>query len=179
MLTTERLRLRQWMEEDLPAFAELNADAKVMEHFPKTLSREESDQFAFRIQVHFDNHGFGLWAVELPSVAPFIGFVGLSVPSFEAHFTPCVEVGWRIAHKYWNNGFATEGAQAAINYGFSELGLTEIVSFTATSNLPSRRVMEKLGMSHDENKDFQHPNLSAGHPLRPHVLYRLQNPGLP
>lgn len=173
LLRAERLILREWRDDDLPAFASLNADPRVAEFLPKTLTRNESDQMAARIRAHFDEHGFGLWAVEVPDVAPFIGFVGLAVPKFEAHFTPSVEVGWRIAHPYWNNGYATEGARAAVSHGFSELGLTEIVSFTVPQNLASRRVMEKIGMSHDPNDDFDHPLLAEGHPLRRHVLYRL------
>jgi RimJ/RimL family protein N-acetyltransferase len=173
-LPTERLLLRDWRSKDLPAFAELNADPQVMEHFSKTLSREESDLFASRIQEHFDKHGFGLWAIELSGVAPFIGFVGLSMPKFEAHFTPCVEVGWRIALSHWNNGYATEGALAAVSYGFAELALAEIVSFTVPNNRSSRRVMEKLGMTHDTSDNFEHPRFPEGHKLRRHVLYRLQ-----
>lgn len=174
-LCTERLVLREWRDNDFPAFADLNADPRVMERLPKTLTRTESDQFASRIRAHFDEHGFGLWAVEVPDVAPFIGFVGLAVPRFDAHFTPCVEVGWRIAFSYWNKGFATEGARAAVAYGFSRLSLPEIVSLTVPHNVASRRVMEKLGMSHDPSDDFDHPMLAEGHPLRRHVLYRLKN----
>jgi RimJ/RimL family protein N-acetyltransferase len=174
-LRTERLILREWPEDDLPAFADLNADLRVMEHFPKTLTRSESDDMASRIRAHFDVHGFGLWAVDIPNVAPFVGFVGLAVPRFDAHFTPNVEVGWRISYSHWNNGYATEGAQAAVSYAFSELGLPEIVSLTVPANVASRRVMEKLGMSHHAGDDFDHPALPDGHALRRHVLYRLKN----
>jgi RimJ/RimL family protein N-acetyltransferase len=144
-----------------------------MAHFPATLSREESDPLAARIEAHFDQHGFGLWAVEVPDVAPFAGFVGLSVPRFEAHFTPCVEIGWRLAAEHWGKGYATEGARAVLAFGFETLQLGEIVSFTTTGNLPSRRVMEKIGMTHDPADDFDHPASPAGHPLRRHVLYRV------
>jgi ribosomal-protein-alanine N-acetyltransferase len=171
----ERLLLRDWRTDDFRAFADLNADPRVMEHFPKTLTQTESDELASRIGAHFDERGFGLWAVEIPGVAPFIGFIGLAVPEFDAHFTPCVEVGWRIACAHWNHGYATEGARAAVSYGFSQLGLSEIVSFTVPRNVASRRVMEKLGMSHDASDDFDHPKLKEGHRLRRHVLYRLQN----
>jgi len=173
-LRTERLILREWRDEDLAAFADLGADARVMEHFPQTLTRSESDQLASFIRTHFSEHGFGLWAVEVPEVAPFVGFVGLSMPKFDAHFTPCVEVGWRIAHSHWNKGYATEGARAAVSFGFSRLGLAEIVSFAVPGNLASLRVMEKLGMTHDPKDDFDHPKLAEGHPHRRHVLYRLK-----
>jgi RimJ/RimL family protein N-acetyltransferase len=144
-----------------------------MQHFPGVLSREESDALATRIESSFEQKGFGLWAVTVPNLAPFIGFVGLAVPRFEAHFTPCVEIGWRIAAKYWNRGYASEAAQASLKFGFETLPLEEIVSFTVPGNLPSRRVMEKIGMSHDSADDFDHPSLPAGHPLRRHVLYRI------
>jgi RimJ/RimL family protein N-acetyltransferase len=151
----------------------LNADPRVMEHFPAPLSSEESDALVARIEAHFDQRGFGLWAVEVPDVAPFVGFVGLSVPRFEAHFTPCVEIGWRLAAEHWGKGYATEGARAVLAFGFETLALAEIVSFTTTGNVPSRRVMEKIGMTHDPADDFDHPALPAGHPLRRHVLYRI------
>jgi RimJ/RimL family protein N-acetyltransferase len=148
-----------------------------MAHFPATLSREESNTLAARIEAHFDQHGFGLWAVEVSDVAPFAGFVGLSVPRFEAHFTPCVEIGWRLAVEHWGKGYATEGARAVLAFGFETLHLEEIVSFTTTGNLPSRRVMEKIGMTHDPADDFDHPGLPDGHPLRRHVLYRIARRG--
>jgi ribosomal-protein-alanine N-acetyltransferase len=173
-LPAERLVLREWRDEDLVAFADLNADPRVMEHFPAALTRAESDEFAARIRGHFDEHGFGLWAVEVAGVAPFVGFVGLAVPRFEAHFTPCVEVGWRLAHAHWRKSYATEGARAAVSHGFSELGLTEIVAMTVPKNVASRRVMEKLGMAQDPRDDFDHPRLQEGHPHRRHVLYRLR-----
>ena len=151
----------------------MNADPRVMEHFPAALSRVESDALAARIDEHFAGHGFGLWAVEIPGVAPFAGFVGLSVPGFQAHFTPCVEVGWRLAADHWGGGYATEGARAALAFGFDALELDEIVSFTTAGNLPSRRVMHRIGMRHDTGDDFDHPALPDGHPLRRHVLYRI------
>ena len=172
-LLTERLRLRRWRPGDRAPFAALNADPRVMEYFPAPLSSEESDDLAARIEAHFDARGFGLWAVEAPGVAPFVGFVGLSVPGFEAHFTPCVEIGWRLAAEHWGKGYAAEGARAALAFGFETLRLEEIVSFTATGNLPSRRVMERIGMTHDPADDFDHPALPEGHPLRRHVLYRI------
>jgi RimJ/RimL family protein N-acetyltransferase len=160
-------------------FAALNADPKVMEHFPAVLSREESDMLAGRIEAHFTQHGFGLWAVEIPAVTPFAGYIGFSVPSFEARFTPCVEIGWRLAVQHWGRGFATEGARAVMGMGFQTLALREIVSFTTPGNFRSRRVMERIGMNYDPADDFDHPALPAGHPLRRHVLYRIANPLLP
>jgi RimJ/RimL family protein N-acetyltransferase len=154
----------------------MNADPVVMRHFPAVLSRAASDCLAEHIEEHFATRGFGLWAVEIPGLVEFAGFVGLSVPGFVAHFTPCVEIGWRLARNYWGQGFATEAAHAAMAVGFEQLGLQQIVSFTATGNLPSRRVMEKLRMTHDPLDDFEHPALPPGHPLRPHVLYRRRRP---
>ena len=173
-LRTTRLWLRQWRESDLEPFAQLNADPRVMQHFPATLTRAESDALAARIRDHFDRHGFGLWAVEVSGVAPFVGFVGLAVPAFPAHFTPCVEVGWRLAAPHWGHGYATEGAQAALTAAFDHVGLLEVVSFTVPANRPSRRVMERLGLQHDPADDFDHPLLPTGHPLRRHVLYRMR-----
>jgi RimJ/RimL family protein N-acetyltransferase len=173
-MQTERLILREWKDSDLPVFAELNADPQVMEYFPKRLSREESDARAASICEHFERHGFGLWAIEVRDEASFIGFTGLNVPQFTTDFTPCVEVGWRLHRDYWGRGFATEAAQAAIQFGFEQLGLNEILSYTVPANLRSRRVMERLGMTHDPSGDFDHPLLPESHPLRRHVLYRLR-----
>ena len=172
-ITTPHLRLRPWRDEDLTPFAALNADPRVMEHFPKTLSRAESDAMAARIRDHFAARGFGLWAVEVPGVVGFIGFVGLAVPTFEAHFTPCVEIGWRLAWEHWGRGYATAAADAAVAHAFGPLGLGEVVAFTVPANRRSRHVMERLGMRRSPADDFEHPNLPKGHPLRPHVLYRL------
>jgi len=175
-LTTKRLRLRLWRDEDLPAFAALNSDPRVMQYMPKLLDRAESDAFAERIKENFARTGFGLWAVEVTGTADFIGFTGLSVPRFEAHFTPCVEIGWRLAFDYWGHGYATEAACASRDYGFSQLGLREIVSFTVTANQRSRKVMERIGMTHSSADDFEHPLLPEGHRCRHHVLYRLVRP---
>jgi RimJ/RimL family protein N-acetyltransferase len=176
-LRTERLYLRRWRLADRAPFATLNADPQVMEYLPTPLSPQDSDALAARIEAHFEQHGFGLWAVEVAGSTPFAGFIGLSTPRFEAHFTPCVEIGWRLARAHWGRGFATEGARAALAFGFETLGLAEIVSFTVPENLQSRRVMEKLGMSHDPRDDFDHPLLPEGHRLRRHVLYRSARPG--
>jgi RimJ/RimL family protein N-acetyltransferase len=175
-LQTSRLRLRPWRDEDLDPFAELNADPRVMEFFPSTLDRGESDALVLRIRDHFARRGFGQWAVEVPGVADFIGFVGLSVPRFEANFTPCVEIGWRLAREHWGQGYATEAARAALEFGFRDLALEEIVSFTTTANLRSRAVMERIGMTRTPADDFDHPAIPEGHPLRRHVLYRARRP---
>jgi RimJ/RimL family protein N-acetyltransferase len=175
-LRTDRLLLRRWRPDDRPAFARLNSDARVVEYLVGALSRQESDALADRIEAHFEQHGFGLWAVEVPGITPFAGFIGLAIPRFEAHFTPCVEIGWRLDAAHWNRGYATEGARAALQFGFESLQLKEIVSFTAEANVRSRRVMEKLGMTRAPGDDFDHPRLPAGHPLRRHVLYRFLSP---
>ena len=171
MIETPRLVLRAWNDADLAPFAELNADPEVMEHLPAILTRDESDAFAARIRAAMAERGFGLWAVEEKGGAPFVGFVGLSVPRFTAAFTPCVEVGWRLARAHWGKGYATEAARAALEAGFERFGLAEIVSFTVPANVRSRRVMERLGMRLDGA--FDHPSLAEGHPLRRHVLYRI------
>lgn len=168
-LRTERLLLRRWRETDLEPFAALNADADVMAHFPMVLSRRESDALAERADSLFDEHGFGLWAVE--ASGEFVGFTGLSIPRFEAPFLPSIEVGWRLARDVWGHGYATEAARAALAVGFGEHGLREIVSFTAATNVRSQRVMERLGMMRDGA--FDHPALPLESPLRRHVLYRL------
>ena len=178
MLETGRLLLRRWKDSDREPFAEMNADPRVMEFFPGCLSREESDRFMDRIETHFDNHGFGLFAAELKAEAKLIGFIGLYVATFQAHFTPAVEIGWRIATPYWNRGLATEGSQKVVEFGFERLHLDNIVSFTVPENVASRRLMEKLGMTYNPADDFDHPKLPEGHRLRRHVLYRLRNPNL-
>lgn len=154
----------------------MNADPRVMEFFPDTLTREESDQFIENIEAHFDNRGFGLFATELKEGSALIGFIGLHVASFQAHFTPCVEIGWRIATPYWGKGLATEGSREVIRFAFERLKLESLVSFTVPENVASRRLMEKLGMTHDPAENFDHPKLPPGHRLRRHVLYRLRNP---
>jgi ribosomal-protein-alanine N-acetyltransferase len=176
VLRTERLILREWRPEDREPFAALNADPRVMECMPALLPRAQSDALARRSEQHFATHGFGPWAVEVPGVAPFIGFVGLSVPAFKAHFTPCVEIGWRLAAEYWGHGYATEAALAGARYAFEELDMTQLVSFTTPQNIRSRAVMRRIGMTHDEAEDFDHPRLPPGHRLRRHVLYRLTPP---
>jgi ribosomal-protein-alanine N-acetyltransferase len=166
------LVLRQWRTEDREAFAAMNADPVVMRHFPATLTREQSDALVDRIASGFAAHAYGLWAVEVPDVAPFAGFIGLMDVPFEAHFTPAVEVGWRLARAHWGKGYAPEGAAAALDYAFGPVGLPAVVSITTPANLPSRRVMEKLGMHRDPADDFDHPRVVEA-ALRRSVLYRL------
>lgn len=173
-LETERLILRRWRVADREPFARMNGDAAVMEFFPGALSRAESDQMVERIESHFNQHGFGLWAAELRETGEFMGFIGLAIPRFEASFTPCVEIGWRLAPEFWGRGLATEGTRAVVRHAFEVLALPALVSFTVPANVRSRRVMERLGMNRDAQEDFDHPMLAAGHLLRRHVLYRLK-----
>lgn len=178
-VATDRLLLRQWRDSDREPFARLNADPLVMEHFPAPLTREESDRLVERIQSRFDTRGWSLWAVEVRSSAEFIGFIGLSAVAETMPFHPAVEVGWRLAAGSWGQGYATEGARAALDTGFERLGLAEIVSFTATGNRRSRAVMERLGMAL-EPAPFAHPGLPEGHRLREQCLYRItRNDALP
>jgi RimJ/RimL family protein N-acetyltransferase len=172
-IRTERLVLRRWLPRDRGPFAAMNADPEVMAHFPALLSREASDALVERIEAGFDQHGFGLWAVEVRSAGAFIGFTGLAVPGFEAAFMPAVEIGWRLQRSAWGQGYATEAARAALAVAFDEIGLREVVSFTSTVNERSRAVMHRLGMAHDPADDFDHPRVPPGSTLRRHVLYRL------
>lgn len=172
-LETARLLLRQWSDADLEPFAAINADPRVMEHFPAPLNRAESDRLAARWRGMFAEKGLGMWAVAEKGGAPFIGFVGLSIPAFAAAFTPCIEVGWRLGREWWGRGYATEAAVAALDFGFDTLGREEIVAYTAVGNRRSRAVMERLGMTRDPADDFVHPLLPDDEPLRFHVLYRL------
>lgn len=170
---TDRLRLRPWRDSDLEPFAALNADPQVMRWFPSTLTRRQSNDLADRIRTRMEADGFGMWAVEITGVAPFIGFVGLARVTFEAGFTPAVEIGWRLARAHWGRGYAPEAARASLAFAFDHLGLSEVVSFTAVDNHPSRRVMDKSGLLHHPAEDFEHPRVPMGHPLRRHVLYRI------
>ena len=176
VIVTPRLRLRTWRASDLEPFAAMNADPVVMEHFPQRLDRDETHAMVERIERFLSRNSYGLWAVEVPGVAEFIGYVGLNVPTFEAAFTPCVEIGWRLAADHWGKGYATEAAHAVLDYGFGTLGLREIVSFTVPANVRSRAVMRRIGMTHDPVEEFDHSRIPAGHPLRRHVLYRLTAP---
>ena len=175
MIKSDRLLLRRWQPSDYEPFAALNADSEVMRYFPMMLSRAESDEMINRIEAHHEAHGFGFWAVELQPSGEFMGMIGLSIPNFRSHFTPTVEIGWRLAQEFWGHGYATEGAKACLDYGFERLQLSEIVSFTATVNHRSMAVMKRLGMTTDEAENFDHPNLPLGHVLQPHVLYRIRS----
>ncbi|MFZ5890260.1 MAG: GNAT family N-acetyltransferase [Myxococcota bacterium] len=170
---TQRLILRPFRESDRDSFARLNADARVMQHFPSTLTRSESDALIDAVRQHFETRGFGPWAIELLHDDGCIGAAGLAVPSFDSHFTPCVEIAWRLAAEHWGRGYAQEAARAALHTAFVHLELKQVVSFTPTSNERSCRVMQRLGMHRDPNEDFDHPRVPPGHPLRRHVLYRL------
>ena len=177
-LYTKRLILRKWENEDLLIFANMNKDLRVMEFFPSVLSEKESNLIAQKIIKELQEKEYGLWAVELKETSSFIGFVGLHQVDFVAPFTPCIEIAWRIAFDYWRKGYAYEAASKVIDYAFDILKLKEIVSFTTVSNIRSRKLMEKLKMTHDKKDDFDHPKLSKNHPLHKHVLYRLKNPNI-
>ena len=172
-LTTTRLVLRQWRRADLEPFAALNADPTVMEFMPSLLTREQSAKFIEGAAADLERRGFGLWAVEERASGAFAGCVGLNVPSFEAPFTPCVEILWRLAASFWGRGFATEAARGCLGLGFGALDLGEVVAFTVPRNTRSLAVMERLGMRRDAGGDFAHPRLAPQHPLSRHVLYRL------
>jgi ribosomal-protein-alanine N-acetyltransferase len=171
LFETERLGFREWLPKDAESFAALNADSVVMEYFPKPLTREETDAFIARISESFRTDGFGLYAVEEKKSGDFIGFIGFSRPRFEEFFTPCIEIGWRLAKEFWDKGYATEGAKGCLDHSFQVLGFQEVYSFTATTNLRSERIMQKIGMDHIGF--FDHPNLAEGHVLRPHTLYKI------
>jgi RimJ/RimL family protein N-acetyltransferase len=175
VLTTDRLLLRRWHESDRAAFAALNADPEVMRYFPSTRTRAESDALVDRLDAAIEADGFGLWAVERRDSGAFVGFVGLSRPTFDPALVGQVEIGWRLAREAWGQGVATEAAREVVRFAFDPSGadLPALVSFTAATNEPSRRVMRRLGMTHDPADDFEHPALPRGHALRPHVLYRL------
>jgi RimJ/RimL family protein N-acetyltransferase len=175
LIETERLILREWQRGDLEVFAEINKDPKVLEFMPAPLNFQETAEWIERISQHFKLHGFGLWAVTLKKSGEMIGYTGLNVPTFEAHFTPCVEISWRIASAYWGKGYATEAAKAVLAIAFKEYKLKEIVSLTVPANQRSIRVMEKIGMQRDMSGDFNHPRVSEGHSLSRHVLYKINS----
>lgn len=176
-LQTKRLILREWQDSDIPAFAAMGQDPRVMEFFPRLIGEEESRDYVTSFRQHFAENGFGLFAVELKENHQFIGFVGLARVPFETHFTPAIEIGWRLASQHFNKGYATEAAREVLRFAFEELQLNEIVSFTTLTNKPSQKVMAKIGMTHDAKDDFFHPKLPHDHPLSQHVLYRIR-PGV-
>jgi len=173
LLSTERLYLRGWRDEDRQPYAAINADPHVREFFPELLTHEQSDAQIAVFEDHFAAHGFGMWALELRASGELIGFTGMDLATYDAHFAPAVEIGWRLARSAWGHGYATEAAREALRFGFDELELEELVACTAPANLRSRAVMERLHMTHDPAEDFDHPEIAAGHPLCRHVLYRL------
>ncbi len=170
---TKHLVLREWEPRDIAPFAAINKDPKVMEYFYKPLTEEETLAMVERFQEHFKKHGFGIYACELKETSGCIGFVGLNIPDFEAPFTPCVEIGWRLSSSVWGKGYAPEAARAVLKAAFTRFGLEEVVAFTVPMNSRSLRVMEKLGMKKDPKGDFDHPRVPEGHSLRRHVLYRI------
>jgi len=172
VITTPRLGLRRWKESDLPLVIAMNQDKEVMLYFPSTLSAEESLEFFLRIQRQIEDLGFGLWAVEKLDSKEYIGFTGFSIPAFESFFTPCVEIGWRLRKEYWGRGYATEAALASLTHGFEKWEWDRIVSFTSVFNLPSERVMQKIGMT--KQGEFEHPSLPNGHRLCRHLLYEIR-----
>jgi RimJ/RimL family protein N-acetyltransferase len=174
ILATERLILRTWKAEDAEAYFLINQDAKVIEFLPRSLTMQEVDDFIERVNKQQDERSYSLWAIELKETGEFIGFTGLNYTDFPADFTPAVEVGWRLGSQFWGSGYATEAAKAALDYGFNEMGLHEIVSFTVPANKRSINVMEKIGLKRDFAGDFAHPKLSMEHPLSQHVLYRIK-----
>ena len=168
-----RAKLRAWRAEDCEPFAAMNADPTVMEFFPQMFTREQSGIVFERLKKHMEDRGWGLWVVDIQG--QFAGFTGLAEPSFEAPFTPCVEIGWRFHTRFWGQGYALESARLALRFGFQNLRLDEIVSFTARINKRSERLMQRLGMTASPKDDFQHPKIPLDHPVRDHVFYRISN----
>ncbi len=169
----DEIKLRQWQDSDFEPYASMNSDPEVMRFFPALLDREQSAASMARLRDSIEQRGWGLWAVEVEG--EFAGFTGLAIPTFQAPFMPCVEIGWRFRREYWGRSIAFRAAQQALHYGFNVLKLREIVSFTSAVNLRSRRLMERLGLVHDSTSDFEHPSIPEGHELRYHVLYRKRN----
>lgn len=176
IINTTRLGLRKWTDADTNPFVAINKDKDVMKYFPGTVTEEETLAMISRIKTHFNVHGFGLYAVEEKSSGAFIGFTGFAIPRFESFFTPCVEIGWRLQQSAWGNGYATEAAKACLEYGFGSLNFDSVFSFTALNNLPSERVMQKIGMK--RIGEFDHPNIEQGHILCRHHLYRIEKSDL-
>ena len=177
-LESERLLLRPWRDEDLPHWVAMGADSRVMRFFPSTYEAEYAEKMAARLRERLHCDGYGCWVVEVKDVSPFAGVIALQNVPFEASFTPAIEIGWRLQYEHWGRGYATEGAARAIRFAFEVLHLQEVVAMTTVDNLPSQRVMQRLRMSRNAQDDFEHPRLPEGHPLRPHVLWRLSAPQL-
>ncbi len=173
IIETERLILRTWKKEDGTPYFQINQDPKVIEFLRGPLTMEQVNDFIPAVNIHQDKRGYTLWAACLKETSELMGFIGLNYTDWESHFTPAVEVGWRLGSQYWGNGYATEGAKASLEYGFKKCGLKKIVSFTVPANVRSLRVMEKIGLKRDVNGDFAHPKLAVDHPLSQHILYRL------
>jgi RimJ/RimL family protein N-acetyltransferase len=172
-IETERLLLREWIDDDILPFYEMGQDPRVMEYFPSLWSMNSVEIFIKNMQIQLEEKKYSLWALEEKKSKRFIGFVGLNSPQWEAHFTPCVEIGWRLAFEFWGKGYATEAAKSVLKYAFNKLHLQELVSFTTVGNLRSRKVMERIGMHRDPEGDFLHPKLDPNHILAKHVLYRI------
>lgn len=172
IISTARLGLRKWGDTDYLPFAKMNKDIDVMKYFPKTLTDEETASLIYRIDAHFEKHGFCLFAVEKLATKEFIGFTGFMVPSFESFFTPCIEIGWRIKKEEWNNGYATEAAKACLRYGFETLQFEKIYSFTSAINIKSEKLMQKIGMI--KEGEFDHPNIPFDSALCRHVVYKIE-----
>ena len=177
-LETQRLTLRRWQEADRAPFAAMNADPIVMHYFAAPMTREQSDEAIDRYLAAFDSEGFSFFAADLRESGDFIGTIGLQtmrdvIPNLPQ---PAVEIGWRLTQSAQCKGLATEGARTVVDFAFNQLGLNEVVAITAIPNQPSRRVMEKLGMTHRPDLDFDHPSVPTGHPHQRHALYQLLNP---
>jgi len=173
IIETDRLILRTWLDSDLQLMLAINQDLKVMEYFPGLQDLKATTNFITKVNNHFDKHGYSRYATIRKDTSEFIGFIGLLIADFEAHFTPATEIGWRLSSKHWGKGFATEGAKAVLDHAFRELKIPEIVSFTAEGNAKSIKVMQKIGLRHNANDDFDHPKLDNTSQLKRHVLYRL------
>lgn len=173
-IKTPRLILRHWKDSDYEPFAKLNCDPEVLRYFPRLITTEQSNEIIDRCKIEIERDGIGLWAVSVPGICDFIGFIGIRKVGPEMPFAPAVEIGWRLAKEYWGQGYATEGAQAVLDYAFNRMGLDEVVAFTTVTNLPSQNVMKKLGMVYSKDEDFDHPKLDKNHPLARHVLYRIR-----
>lgn len=172
-LETDRLQLRQWKDPDVTALAQMCADPEVMRYFPNVLSTSESNALAQKIRSKMEQKGWGWWAVSLKDDDRFMGFLGLNSPQYELPFTPCIEIGWRLAQPFWGKGYATEAGREVLAFAFHTLKLEEVVSFTAVLNHRSQRVMQRIGMN-NTNQNFNHPLVPIGHPLEEHVLYSIK-----